>query len=121
MSDIPKKAAQSASQKQEFPSSIRLLGQKFRVELVENVDEDHSDGEMTGQYHLIRISKSLDTARRWKVLLHESVHGILHVIGAGNKLDDDYEEVLAQSLEYGIGQLLSQYGDQITAACREQK
>jgi hypothetical protein len=109
------------NKKKEFPTSIRLLGQKFRIELVDAVDEDGSDGEMYGQMHRIRISKHLDTNRKWKVLLHESVHAILHVNGVGNKLDGDIEEVIAQSLEYGISQLLAQHGAEIVAALQEDK
>lgn len=98
-----------------LPDHVYVLGQHFRVELVHNLksDGDPVSGETVGEYHRIRIDAGLDMARQWQVLVHEYVHAVLHMVGVGNFLNDGTEEVVAQSLEYGITQLLRQYGKQL--------
>jgi len=73
-------------------------------------------GETHGDTHLIEIDNSLNSARQWRILLHEYVHATLYINGLGNVLDGDVEEVIAQSLEYSITQFIHKYGIQFKEA-----
>lgn len=99
-----------------LPTSILVLGVEFRVELIPELESDGGrvSGETVGAYHRIRIDGSLDIQRQWQTLLHEYVHAVLHVVGVGNFLNDDTEEVIAQSMEYAMVLLLRQHGAILT-------
>ena len=99
-----------------LPTSILVHGEIFRVEIVLGLmsgDEEVS-GETIGAYNRIRINGDLDLPRQWQTLVHEYVHAVLHVVGVGNFLDDQVEEVIAQSMEFGVMQLLRQHGSVLT-------
>lgn len=98
-----------------FPTSVTVLGQEFRIELLPAEKMDGNFGEMVGELHRIRICDTQDRARRWRTLLHEVVHAVLYVNGVSNTIDEDQEEVIAQSLEYGMLQFMQQYGDEYMA------
>ena len=95
-----------------LPDKISVFGQEFRIELVPDLKsgDDEVHGETSGIHHRIRISADLDLSRQWQTLVHEYVHAVLYVVGVSNVTDDTMEEVIAQSLEYGIWQLLQQHG-----------
>lgn len=101
-----------------FPDHVYVLGWRFRVELVSDLSSDGEavSGEMVGNLHRIRINADLDSARQWQVLVHEYVHAVLHMVGVGNFINDEVEEVIAQSLEYGMMQLLRQHGRHLVKA-----
>ncbi len=100
-------------QKAKLPHSLRCLGVKFRVELVDSDKLDGNLGVTDGELRVIRIDNAQDTRRQWTTLIHEYVHATLHVVGLANKLNDESEEVVAQSLEHSMEQLLIQCGPQI--------
>lgn len=106
--------------KNTLPGHIDILGTKFRVELVERVDEEDSCGETDGELRFIRICSSQDTRRRWTTLFHEFVHGVLHVVGLGNKLEENTEEVIAQSMEHAVEQFMMKHGNQYLKALEAQ-
>lgn len=99
-----------------FPTSISLLGQSFRIELVDNLDEEGAVGITYGDTHLIRISKALDSSRRWRTLLHECIHATMYVNGLGNVLTEEVEEVIAQSLEYSLSTFIHRHGEEFMKA-----
>ena len=84
------------------------MGVPFRVEVPE-LDEE-TVGDTVGFYRRIRISNDVDSKKLWSILVHEWVHAVLHVNGVGNVLDEDVEEVIAQSMEHAIEELLRQIG-----------
>ena len=98
-----------------LPSSILVLGEEFRVEVISDLHSgtDPVSGETVGAYLRIRINADLDLPRQWTTLIHEYVHAVLHVVGIGNILSEEVEEVIAQSMEYGIVQLLRNQGNQL--------
>lgn len=102
--------------KNKLPESILVLGVPFRIEVVDQVDEEDDLGSTNGELRLIKIDSSQDTRRRWTTLMHEYVHAVLHVIGVGNKLDDAVEEVIAQSMEHASEQFMKQYGKEYLRA-----
>lgn len=104
-----------------LPEHLGVLGEKFRVEVKtklhahDDPDEPVS-GETIGERRMFRVSGDLDLSRQWSTLLHEYVHGILYVVGVGNFLDEGIEEVIAQSLEHGLKQLIKEHGTQLVKA-----
>jgi hypothetical protein len=101
-----------------LPNTIFVLGVPFRVEVLPALMSEGVPvhGETMGQYHRIRISADQDIARQWQTLVHEYVHAVLHVVGAGNVLSGEIEEVVAQSLEYGMVLLLQEHGPSLLKA-----
>jgi hypothetical protein len=100
-----------------LPQSIRVLGVEFRVEVVEV--EDDIVGDTVGLYRRIRVSKDVDSKKMWSVLVHEWVHAVLYVNGIGNILDESVEEVIAQSMEHAIEELLKQVGPELLKSFEE--
>lgn len=88
-----------------------VLGIPFRVE-VGKVDEDNV-GETVGLYRKIVVSSELDKKRLWSVFVHEWVHAVMYVNGVANILPNEVEEILAQSFEHAIEELLLQVGNQL--------
>lgn len=109
-------AISSSKKKLALPDSLTVLGVRFRVELVQTVDEEGSDGETVGALRRIRIADWQDTRRQWTTLLHEWAHAVMHVVGAGNVLPEELEEVLAQSLEHALEQFMLSHGKQYLEA-----
>lgn len=105
-----------------IPDHLMILGERFRVEVEKDLmsGEELVSGETLGQYRRIRISADLDNTRQWETLLHEYVHGVLHVIGIGNFMNTELEEVVAQSMEHAMCQLLRAHGTQIIKALGKQ-
>lgn len=104
-----------------FPTQVIVLGEPYRIELVPDFKDDDgvntlfgdTGSDVTGGYYRIRINSDLDTAGRWRTLVHEHVHGALAVSGVANVLDDGVEEIIAQTIEHATIQLLRQYGTQL--------
>lgn len=102
-----------------FPTYLNVLGTRFRVQISKGAlkDED-TEEELNGVTYastsLIVISDSLDTSKRWKTLLHEYIHAVLHVAGTGALIEgEEREEALVCSLESGLVQLIEQVGPQL--------
>lgn len=95
-----------------LPETITILGETFRIEMEADPmsGEDLVDGETVGSYRRIRINSNLDMERQWGTLIHEYIHGALYVAGVGNVLNDAVEEIIAQTVEHAILQLLDQHG-----------
>mgnify|MGYP000849753488 CR=1 FL=1 len=102
--------------------SIDVRGVHFTIEWVPDLRDENGeklDGVTFGAQHLIRICADLHTARRIRTLVHEYVHAVCYVTGFANILNDDLEEILAQSMEYGIMQLVPQLGREILKVATE--
>lgn len=109
---------------QRLPDYISALGEVYRVEYIPNLcapDGDPVHGYTDSTHRIIRINSDLDRRRQLSTMVHEYVHAILHVSGVGNVLTDELEEVIAQSIEHGIMQLLGQLGPELVKAAKEGK
>lgn len=95
-----------------------ILGVPFRVERVKLGDE--TVGETVGLYRRIQISEDLTKRQSWMVLLHEWAHAVMHVNGVTSVIPEQVEEILAQSLEHALEELVLQIGDQLIAALKEE-
>lgn len=73
------------------------------------LDEDTA-GDTDGILRRIRVSQDYDSVRRWRILMHEWVHAVLEVNGVGNVVSDEINEVIAQSMEHALEELLRQIG-----------
>jgi hypothetical protein len=104
------------SSKNPLPSHVNPLGIQFQVQLVDQIDEDGSSGEMSGIFRIIKVWNGQDSRRQWTTLLHEYVHATLDVMGAGSILEPDVEEMIVQSLEHSMEQFLLAHGKQILKA-----
>jgi hypothetical protein len=102
-----------------LPSELKVLGVPFRVE-VTKVDEGVA-GETLGLYRRIQIDQDLDIRRCWTTLLHEWVHAVLYANGVANVLPDEVEEIIAQTFEHALEEMLLQIGPQVMAHLREDK
>lgn len=98
-----------SQKKPNIPDHILVLGVKFRVELVDSIDEGAA-GETLGDMRIIRLCNDQDTRRLWTTLFHEFTHAVLHVIGYGNESDDQIEEMIVQSLEHAVEQFMRAHG-----------
>lgn len=83
-----------------------VLGTPFQVE-VKKVNSDIF-GETDGLKKLISVSSSLTGEEQWQVFLHEWVHAVLNVNGVANVIDDAVEEIIAQSMEHALMELINQ-------------
>lgn len=131
MSDLPTpkvtKKTQSKSdtsslpwlEESKLPLEIRVLGVPFRVE-VTKVNEGVA-GETLGFYRRIQLDQDMDSRRLWTTLLHEWVHAVLYVNGVANVLPDEVEEIVAQSMEHALEEMLLQIGPQVIAQLKEDK
>lgn len=101
--------------KSKFPTSIRVLGVKFQVKLVDDLwGKEECWGMTLADHRIIKICTSQNIRRRWLTLWHEVVHATLHANGIGNFINEDLEEVLAQSMEHSLEQFMDQTGDEFT-------
>ena len=94
------------------------MGVPFRVEVVEV--EDEILGDTVGLYRRIRISKDVDKRKAWSVFVHEWVHAILHVNGVASVVPEEVEEIIAQSMEHSLEELMLQVGPQLLSAWRQE-
>ena len=109
------------SKPQAFPDHVYALGERFRIELVPEFKDDDgvspmfgdTGSDIIGGFYRIRINADLDTKSRWRTLIHEHIHAALAVNGVANVLDNNVEEIIANTLEHATIQLLRQYGKQI--------
>lgn len=105
-----------------LPESIPVLGVPFKVLVVDKVDDEESAGETCGEFRHIKVASNQDTRRRWTTFaLHEYLHAVFAVNGVGSVLDEGIEEIIVQSLEHALEQLLLTHGPQILAALAVQK
>lgn len=105
-----------------LPDHVMAMGIRFRVELVDRIDDDDTAvGETKGDLRVIRIAKSQDTRRQWTTLLHEYMHAVFHVIGYANESIHEVEEMLVQSIEHAMEQFLSAHGESLLKALEASK
>lgn len=83
----------------------------YRIEVTE-LDSDTA-GDTDGIYRRIRISQDYDLKKRWRILIHEWAHAVLEVNGVGNVVSDEINEVIAQSMEHALEELMMQVGPSI--------
>lgn len=81
--------------------------------------EEDTIGDTVGLYRRIRLSKDVDSKKLWSVLVHEWVHAVLSVNGVGSVVSAEVEEIIAQSMEHGIEELMRQIGPQLLEAYQE--
>lgn len=104
-----------------LPDHVVALGTPFQVQVVDEVDDEGSDGETSGTHRIIKVSASQDTRRQWTTLLHEYMHAVLDTNGVGSVLEDGIEEIIVQSLEHALEQLLLVHGEKLLAALAVQR
>lgn len=63
----------------------------------------------------------MDSRRLWTTLLHEWVHAVLYVNGVANVLGDEVEEIIAQTFEHALEEMLLQIGPQVINQLKEDK
>lgn len=98
---------------------VNVLGVPFRVEVTE-VSTDVW-GETIGWKRRIQISEDSDTRRLWTTFLHEWVHAVLYVNGTSSVIPDEVEEMIAQTMEHALEEMLLQVGPQIISILKEDK
>ena len=103
----------------QLPQVLNVLGVPFRIEVTE-VPEGIC-GETLGFYRRIKIDQDLDTRRYWTTLLHEWVHAVLYVNGTSSVIPDEVEEMIAQTMEHALEEMLLQVGPQIISILKEDK
>jgi hypothetical protein len=115
--------AVSSKQKSERytdPSSIPVLGETFRVEMVDAIlDDDEAVGECLPDISLIRLVRSQGSRRKWKTAFHEGLHGALDVTGISAYLSTELEESIVRTAETYTMQFLRQLGRELLDAVIE--
>lgn len=107
--------------KNPLPDHVNVMGIRFQVQLVDKVDDEGSVGETAGALRLIKVDSSQDTRRQWTTLCHEVCHAAMDVVGVASVIPEEVEEIIAQTMEHTIEQLLLQYGEQLVRALEVQK
>lgn len=60
-----------------------------------------------GQFHYDDLKIYIRSDEKWREhLLHEILHGIIHLSGQKERLEDDHEEALVVALENGLKSLI---------------
>lgn len=100
-----------------LPKNTKVSGWPWHIKLIKGKsNKEDCVGETKGDMHLFEIDADVDNSRKWRTFLHEYVHGILHMNGLGNVLTEEVEEVIAQSMEYGITYFIQTYAAQFNEA-----
>lgn len=89
-----------------FPKKLMICGVPHKIKYVDRLGGQ--DELLYGQYHdrqsviEINVGAHETQGEVWATLLHEAVHGILHVSGLSEFLDGKQEEAMVTALEYGL-------------------
>jgi hypothetical protein len=88
----------SDSKKPEIPKALPILGERFTVRQQSGLQGNEGDGAVDGYQlgHRIFIDADNNTSKKWRTLLHESMHGALYVTGSQSELGEHLEEVVVQ-------------------------
>lgn len=89
------------------PTTVPIMGIDFTIKHPKKVDDGHAHGLTKGDEHYIELCSSLQGDAFERVLLHETMHGILYVSGLTELLDEKTEEAIVLALEHGLSQLYS--------------
>jgi len=89
-----------------------VLGRTFRVEVVDMAEDDVL-GDTIGLYRRIRVSRDLTRRQQWTTLVHEWAHAVLYVNGVASVIPDEVEEIIVQSFEHAVEELLEQVGEEL--------
>lgn len=103
----------------DFPDKLNILGVPFKIE-VRAIDDENAVGETWGLQRKIYISETLDTRRKWTVLVHEWAHAVMYVNGASSVLPEHVEEMVVQCIEHAFEEFLLQVGPQILSIIDEE-
>lgn len=115
---MPSKSEKSSQNSlNSLPQEVSILGVKFRVELTKL--DDGTVGDTVGLYRRIRISEDVDSKRKWTTLVHEWIHAALFINGVSSVIDENVEEIIAQTLEHAIEEMLRQIGPSIMAQIKD--
>jgi len=109
--------SQSKQPKQSLPKKVQVLGTSFRVDVVDLGDE--LAGDTLGFLRRIRISSNSDCRRKWTTLVHEWIHAAMYINGVGSVVSNELEEIIAQSMEHVIEEMLRQIGPQLLESILE--
>jgi Zn-dependent peptidase ImmA (M78 family) len=84
--------------KQKFPSSILILGRKFKIKQHNNLAWQGQPvlGLCDSNTKIIYLEKSQKDDVKKETLLHEATHAFLHITGIDQKLGDGENEVYCQ-------------------------
>jgi hypothetical protein len=100
-----------------LPEKLNVMGVPFRVERAD-LDED-TVGDTVGLYRRIRVSPDINHKKAWSVLVHEWAHAVMYVNGVSSTVPEEVEEILAQSFEHAIEELLQQIGPALLDSYRD--
>lgn len=78
-----------------------------------SLEEENVLGDTVGLYRRIRISKDLTRRQQWTTLVHEWAHAVLYINGVASVIPDEVEEIIVQSIEHAVEELLEQVGHQL--------
>lgn len=79
-----------------LPTIIRIVGKRYKVLIVERVDEEDSDGESDPIEQTLRLLKTQGFEQARDTTLHEVIHGVDHQMHL--KLTEEQVEGLATGL-----------------------
>jgi hypothetical protein len=84
--------------KKKFPSSITILGRKFKVKQGTGIIYNGQQclGLCDSTAKTIYIEKNQDEATKKETLLHEAAHGFMFITGIDQKLGEGENEIYAQ-------------------------
>jgi Zn-dependent peptidase ImmA (M78 family) len=84
--------------KAKFPSSITILGRKYKIKQGHNLVYNNQPclGLCDNTTRIIYIEKNQDDANKKETILHEAVHAMLSITGIDQKLSEGENEVYAQ-------------------------
>lgn len=91
------------------PLSVSIMGMDFQIRHPKKVDDGNAHGQTKGDEHQIELCADLKEDAFERVLLHETMHGILYVSGITEILDERTEEAVVLALEHGLSQLYTRH------------
>lgn len=86
--------------KKRFPSSVTVLGRKYKVKQGANLSYNGQPclGLCDNTTKIIYLEKNQDDQTKKETLLHEAAHAFLFITGIDQKLNDGENEIYAQLL-----------------------
>lgn len=86
------------------PTSVMILGYEFEIRYVDDMP-DGQQGEMTGDYRLIKIDAAQKGEELLATVMHEIIHAALFLTGWSEKLGAEEEEGIVRALEHTLAPL----------------
>jgi hypothetical protein len=61
-----------------FPKSLKIIGKRYKLRIVEKVDDEDSDGESCPVDQVIKVKEAHGFENARDTALHEAIHGVDH-------------------------------------------